>query len=219
MSHNHKPTLKSVMKQLIIKFVPNKIIVFQMKNQPRSIALTFDDGPSEKTTPKVLKLLKENNIKATFFLIGQRIVNNPELTKQIIEEGHCVGGHSSTHEGFQSLNFSSKKEEILEGQRILNAYLKERSCLYRPPRGILSLRQLLFCIGKGLTTVMWSQDSLDHKNKGKDFVLDRIKNMPLKGGDILLLHDASEYTHEALPEIIQHIRARGLKFCTIREAL
>ena len=202
---------------LFRKLFPN--VIFNFPNNKGEIYLTFDDGPNERTTAKVLKLLKENNIKATFFLIGQCIVNNPELTKQIIEEGHCVGGHSSTHKGFQSLDFSSKKEEILEGQRILNTYLKERSCLYRPPRGILSLRQLLFCIGKGLTTVMWSQDSFDHMNKGKDFVLHRIKNMPLKGGDILLLHDASEYTHEALPEIIQHIRARGLKFCTIRDAL
>lgn len=174
-----------------------------------AVYLTFDDGPTE-TTSWVLDFLKENDIRATFFCVGNNLIRYPELKARILREGHSIGSHTMAHEKATK----TKREEF--SKSVASALELSGSALFRPPYGRLPLFHKL-TLPKSAKVVMWSWLSYDF-DEGVDpsEILDKSKEV--KPGDILVFHDnekVSERIKSVLPEVIYALKGRGFQFRTI----
>ena len=166
------------------------------------ISITFDDGPNEEFTPKVLALLKDFNAKATFFLIGKNAEKHPEIVRQIIAEGHTIGNHSYSHSknfGF----FSSEKvaAELRQTNSILKKITGKDLKLFRPPFGVTNPNIKKGLKNTGHYSIGWSKRSFDTTNISEEKILKRITSN-LKKGDIILLHDSSSKTVAVLEQLL-----------------
>jgi len=185
------------------------------KIQENHIAITFDDSPNPKFTPKVLELLNKHQAKATFFCIGKHIEAYPEIFKSIIEQGHTIGNHTYSHPN--NFGFLSTEKVVSELNRT-NTIIKEQtgleSLLYRPAFGVTNPKIKRALKITGLQSIGWSKRSLDTTNLNKEKVLSRItKN--LKKGDIILLHDSSEKTIAVLEQLLLFLQQQKIESVTI----
>ena len=203
----------------IQRFFPN--IIWKKTTDEKKIWLTFDDGPEEEVTEFILKTLKKLNIKASFFLIGKNIQTFPELTKEIIKEGHIVGNHSFSH-----LNgFKSKKEEYIYdielGQKLINEKLVEMGItnkikIFRPPYGRI-LPQQIKRLKENYKIVMWDIFSWDFK---KNISPEKIYNNVIDNvveGSILVFHNNKKSLNNlklTLEDTLVKLKEKGFVFST-----
>jgi len=175
--------------------------VTQKRTKIKEVALTFDDGPTE-FTPKFLDLLKENNIKATFFCIGQQIEKHPETFRRMIEEGHSIGNHTYSHAdntGF--LSTSKMIEEIENGDQTISEFGNVTTHLYRPPFGVTNPNIAKAIKKTKKNSIGWNVRSFDTVTTDEKKILRRVTK-GLKKGSIILLHDTSEKTYNVLVELL-----------------
>lgn len=185
-----------------------KIICSATTNQ-KEIAISFDDGPATNYTPEILQLLKQENIKATFFCIGRFITGNEKILKQIKEEGHIIGNHSYSHHFWFDMFSSGKmlddlKKMDIETEKVTGV----RPKLFRPPYGVTNPNLKKAIIKGGYTPVGWSVRSMDTVIKDKERLLSKIKGA-LKPGAVFLFHDTSKTTLNVLPEFIKEVKNNG----------
>jgi peptidoglycan-N-acetylglucosamine deacetylase len=160
------------------------------------IHLTFDDGPHPTATPAVLNILKERNIHATFFLLGQNVQQYPDIAKQVASDGHQIGNHSYSHANLFFKDKSFIQRQIIQTEEILELNLGKRTHLFRPPYGYFNLAIMNVLKEIGSTCVLWSIDSNDYRlKKQSDIELRVLKN--LSNGSICLFHD-NKYTAQKL---------------------
>ncbi|MBE9216159.1 polysaccharide deacetylase family protein [Plectonema cf. radiosum LEGE 06105] len=184
------------------------------------IALTFDDGPWPEYTAQVLEILKKNDIKATFFVVGQVLNNYPDLGKRIVSEGHTIGNHTWHH----WYHFFNKQAAALEIDRTSDLIYKTtgtRTTLFRPPGGMLHNGLAAYAQSKDYTVVMWSADSMDYARPPAATLVSRVMKQASPGG-IVLLHDGGgprKNTVAALPSMISNLKNQGYRFVTIPELL
>lgn len=181
----------------------------------KKIALTFDDGIHVKNTPKVLAILKQHQVQATFFLIGKNIETNTEILNRMLEDGHQIGNHSYEH-GFWFSMKSSKNmlAEIQNTNEIVKKYTGIELKLFRPPYGVTNPMVAKALKLSGLRSIGWSLRSKDTVAKSKLELLTKLKKR-VKRNDIILLHDRCDLTVEVLTEFIEDCKSRGYKFVTI----
>ncbi|MFH7025734.1 MAG: polysaccharide deacetylase family protein [Heteroscytonema crispum UTEX LB 1556] len=184
------------------------------------VALTFDDGPWPQSTVQVLDILKKNNIKATFFVIGQNLKNFPDLGKQIVADGHVIANHT-WHHWYHFFNQQAAAYEIDRTSDLIYEVTGVKTTLFRPPGGMLHNGLAAYARSKKYTVVMWSADSIDYKLPA---VPRLVKNVikDSKPGGIVLMHDGGgnrSRTVKALPEIIENFRKQGYSFVTVPELL
>ena len=167
----------------------------------KEVALTFDDGPTE-FTPKFLDVLKENNIKATFFCIGKQIEKYPETFLRIIAEGHTVGNHTFSHSNNTGFLSTSKMiEEIEKCDEVIHQIGNIKTNLYRPPFGVTNPNIAKAIKKTNKKSIGWNVRSLDTVIVEENKILKRVtKN--LKKGSVILLHDTSEKTYNVLVELL-----------------
>jgi peptidoglycan-N-acetylglucosamine deacetylase len=183
------------------------------------IAMTFDDGPSPETTPRLLDLLKQRNIKATFFLIGQNAQHNPDLVRRILAEGHEIGNHSWTHPQLSKLSDERVSEEITKTQDTIKNETGFAPTLLRPPYGAITKRQREWIEQKyGLNIILWSVDPFDWKRPGGSVIEQRIVS-GAQPGAIILSHDIHKQTVDAMPATLQALANKGFKFVTVSQLL
>ena len=183
------------------------------------IALTFDDGPHPRHTPKILKTLKENNIKATFFCVGQQIKKFKSIVKTINEDGHELGNHSFSHLENKKITSEQKFKEIVKSQRLFYKSTKTFPIFYRPPYGTISKYDEALFSKYFYKAILWSIDAKDWK---KEITTEKIiENVTSKltNGSIILCHDTNNRTVNAIPEIIKIAKEKGYKFVTVSELL
>ena len=181
----------------------------------KQIALTFDDGPHPVYTKKLLDGLRERNVKATFFLIGDSITGNEELIQQMQKDGHLIGNHTSSHVQLSKKTTKEAREEIRRtNQRILEVTGKEPVYI-RPPFGSWS-EELETMVP--MTVVLWDVDPLDWKVQDQDKVVRHVLKY-VEDGDIILLHDVYETSVDAALEIIDTLSCQGYNFVTAEELL
>ena len=183
------------------------------------IAFTFDDGPHDVQTPRLLKMLKQRNIKATFFCCGNCVAQNPEIAKQITEEGHEIANHSWNHPLLTKLNEASVHDQIDRTHNVIKQTTGVTPTLLRPPYGALSANQRAWAHATwGYKTILWDVDSLDWKHrspaKTESIVLSETKS-----GSIILCHDIHKTTVDAMPATLDALAAKGFKFVTVTELL
>lgn len=185
------------------------------------IAMTFDDGPSAETTPQLLDILKQRNLKVTFFEIGQNAERNPAIVKRILAEGHEIGNHSWTHPQLSKLSDERVTEEITKTQdAIKNASGSGYTpTLLRPPYGAITARQKEWIEKQfGLSIIMWSVDPFDWKRPGESVIEQRIL-AGARPGAIILSHDIHKQTVDAMPATLDALIAKGFKFVTVSQLI
>lgn len=183
------------------------------------IAITFDDGPHPTLTPKLLDMLKERNIKATFYVLGQNVQQYPDIMKRMVAEGHEVGNHSWNHPALTKLGAAGVKSQM---DRTTEAIIKacgQRPATMRPPYGATNAS-----LNKRLTeefnmpVILWTVDPLDWKYRNADRVSNQIIENT-RSGAIVLAHDIHPSTIAAMPKTLDALTAKGFKFVTVSELL
>jgi len=183
------------------------------------VAMTFDDGPSPLTTPRLLDILKQRNIKATFFMIGQNAERNPEIVKRILAEGHEIGNHSWTHPQLSKLSDERVTEEITKTQDAIKNACGYTPILLRPPYGAITSRQKEWIEKQfGLSVIMWSVDPFDWKRPGASVIEQRIL-AGARPGAIILSHDIHKQTVDAMPATLDALAQKGYKFVTVSQLI
>jgi peptidoglycan/xylan/chitin deacetylase (PgdA/CDA1 family) len=183
------------------------------------IAMTFDDGPSTKLTPKLLDLLAAHHIKATFFLIGQNVAENPEIVAREVREGHEVANHSWSHPNLAKMSDEGVRGQLHKTEEAIVSASGNRPTLLRPPYGSISAREKKWINQEfGYKIVLWDVDPFDWKRPGPNVVCNRIvKNT--RAGSIVLAHDIHPGTIEAMPCVLSQLEAKGFKFVTVSELI
>ncbi|ALF54547.1 polysaccharide deacetylase [Nostoc piscinale CENA21] len=185
------------------------------------IALTFDDGPGPKNTTQILEILKQNHIKATFFLVGQMVSFHPQIVKQIAAEGHVLGNHT-WHHWYRRMDVATAASEINRTADLIYKLTGVKTTLFRPPGGFLHNGLVDYAKSQKYAIIMWSDESGDSQRRGQTPTL--IKNVvkSAKPGGIVLMHDGGgnrSRTVKALPQVIADLKAKGYKFVTIPELM
>ncbi len=186
--------------------------VWSIPNNEQKIYLTFDDGPTPEVTPWVLSILKENNIKTTFFCIGKNIENNPDIFNQIISEGHSLGNHTFNHlNGWNT----STKDYIKNIELCENLLPKNKSKLFRPPYGKISIKQSRLVRRLGYKIIMWDILSADFDQTISPEKCLENATQKVTTGSIIVFHDsvkAYKNLEHTLPRAIVHYKERGFVF-------
>lgn len=177
----------------------------------KAISLTFDDGPDPDSTPRILDTLLENNLQATFFVIGRKAVNHPELLRRIVEEGHTIANHSYSHHYLIAL-FSTQKlrTDIQRCNDAIRDITGHVPLFFRPPFGVTNPRYAAVLKDLQMQSIGWSLRSMDTRAKNKYQLIRKVISK-LKAKDIVLLHDHLPLTADTLPDIIGHCREMGIK--------
>ncbi|MDO9536310.1 MAG: polysaccharide deacetylase family protein [Bacillota bacterium] len=212
-------------KPLSMRFKVENSYSRQLWPPPKRIAyLTFDDGPGEKVTPQILDILRDENIKATFFVVGERVQRYQEILLRIYEEGHAIGNHTYSHQ--PAVLFSGVgpfMEEIRNAEETIFGVIGERPKIFRMPYGT-SFPQWPAYKGmlerNGFRHISWNVNSFDasRKNVSAEQILDEVmKQVPGKNEVIILFHDLGSQTIvDALPDIIRFLQWQGYHFMPIK---
>ena len=187
-----------------------------VKKGDKVFALTFDDGPWPVYTRQILRILKENDAKATFYMVGQVVAEYPELAREVVRDGHALGNHSWNHP-------SRPRDPVRQVQRT-NAAIKRATgfspTTFRPPYGIVA-SMAREAMRQGQPVLIWTSDSNDWKRPGASRIASNVLRDAGEGG-VALMHDGGgnrEQTVMALPTIIAELKSRGYKLVTVPELL
>lgn len=192
----------------------------------RQLALTFDDGPNDPHTLRLLEVLAKRDVHATFFLIGKYVSERPDIAREIARAGHAIGNHTFSH---PLLIFKSEAEirrQISDCQKALQDAVGERSNLFRPPFG--GRRPAVLCIARdlGLEPIMWNVTGYDWNAPSAEAIEHKVTKQ-VRGGDVVLLHDGwhkqmgadRAQTVVATDRLIARYKAEGREFVTIPEMM
>ncbi len=181
--------------------------------------MTFDDGPHPQHTPRLLDMLKQRGIKATFFLVGQNAAQYPEILKRMAAEGHELANHSYTHPILNPLGEGGIREQLDKTHQAVLGATGITMKLLRPPYGALTenMRRWTFQTF-GYRTVLWDVDPLDWKVRDAARVQSEILGHA-RAGSIVLAHDIHKSTVDAMPETLDALAAKGFKFVTVSELI
>src|SRR5881392_3019742 len=183
------------------------------------IAMTFDDGPQAKFTPKLLDLLAAHHIKATFFVIGENVAEHPEIVARAAREGHEIGNHSWSHPNFGKMSDQAVRRQLQQTDDAIKNATGERPTLMRPPYGSITAREKRWVHDEfGYRIILWDVDPYDWKRPGPAVVRNRILK-ETQPGSIVLSHDIHPGTIEAMPSTFDALEAKGFKFVTVSELI
>lgn len=186
--------------------------IWRVKTKAQDIYLTFDDGPVPEVTPWVLDYLKDEQIKATFFCVGDNVRKYPELYDRILNEGHTVGNHTYNHLSLANCSKQQYKDNVLKAEKFIN------SALFRPPHGRLNL-SINKWLSTKYTTVMWDilTGDYDKERSGGDCF--RTVKRLVRKGSVIVFHDsikADKNLREALPKTVEYLKSNNWEFKTIQ---
>ncbi|AKG23090.1 polysaccharide deacetylase family protein [Calothrix sp. 336/3] len=184
------------------------------------IALTFDDGPWKDTTVQVLDILKQNNIKGTFFVVGRNLKLYPQLAQRVVTEGHAIGNHTWNH-FYHYMNPQAAAFEINSTNDLIYQVTGVKTTLFRPPGGMMHNGLVAYAKNQKYSVVMWSSDSIDYNRPAVPRLVGNVMKFARPGG-IVLMHDGGgnrTNTVKALPQIINNFKKQGYRFVTIPELL
>lgn len=187
-------------------------------------ALTFDDGPNPATTPRILDILKEQGVHATFFVTGENAAKYPELVRRIVAEGHELGAHSWDHDNLSKMTESQVKADLARTEAAVNKALGMSYPLsqVRPPYGAVS-SAVRAAIGPERENVLWNVDTLDWKHRSSkktvENVFDPATGVSPTDGGVILMHDIHASTVPAVEPIIDGLKLRGYDIVTTGDLL
>lgn len=192
----------------------------------KQLALTYDDGPNDPHTLRLLEVLARHHVQATFFLIGRYVEQRPDIVRDLVKAGHVVGNHTFTH---PLLIFKSERElrtQLDKCDRALTNAVGEHSNLFRPPFGGRRPAVLRVARQRGLEPIMWNVTGYDWNAPSAEHI-ERKVTRQVRGGDVILLHDGGHrdfgadrsYTVTATDRLISRYQAEGYEFVTVPEIM
>ena len=192
----------------------------------KQLALTYDDGPNDPHTLRLLEVLAGHGVQATFFLIGRYVQQRPEITRQIVNAGHIVGNHTFTHPLLICKSADEIRQELSNCRSALQDAIGQHSNLFRPPFGGRRPAVLRIARELGLEPVMWNVTGYDW-NAPPSAVIEQKVGEQIRGGDVILLHDGGHkemgadrsQTVLATDRLIPRYKAEGREFVTIPQML
>jgi peptidoglycan/xylan/chitin deacetylase (PgdA/CDA1 family) len=192
----------------------------------KKLALTYDDGPNDPHTLRLLEALAKHGVRATFFLIGRYVEQRRDIAREIVQSGHVVGNHTFTHPNLIFCSARQTRRELERCHQILTDAVGEHSRLFRPPFGGRRPATLQIARAVGLQPVMWNISGCDWRGKPAEYLERRIREK-IRGGDVILLHDGSHapfgadrsQTVIATDRLIAPCKAEGYQFVTIPEMM
>ncbi|NBJ71192.1 MULTISPECIES: polysaccharide deacetylase family protein [Clostridia] len=182
------------------------------------VALTFDDGPSPQGTPKILKTLEKFDAKATFFMLGSQVDYYPDLARKVVEEGHEIANHTNSHPNLSKMSDAIIKKELDYTNEKIKEVTGISPSLIRPPYGIYNDNVIKYAKENNQSTILWSVDSLDWKNRNGSAIQKIVQN-EITPGAIVLLHDIHSTTADALPKLLKTLKQAGYQFITVSQLL
>ena len=182
----------------------------------KRMALTIDDGPHEKWTPKLLDLLDQVRVKATFFVVGKMVRKNPELLREIHRRGHEVANHTFSHIKMSENSEEVQLTEYLAANLVIQDAIGVKPTWARPPGGQRSRITYMVAAYSGLKTSLWTCDPLDYAFPGEKVLMARMRR-GVKPGAVFLLHSGSPDMMNILPEFVAKARMDGYEFVTQTE--
>jgi peptidoglycan/xylan/chitin deacetylase (PgdA/CDA1 family) len=188
-------------------------LIWRIPTKEKEVFLTFDDGPSDPITARVLQILKEYGAKATFFCVGKNIANNHDLFSKIIDDGHLIGNHTFHHMNGWSVSAERYVASVNRCETIFGSYY------FRPPFGKMTWRQIRELKNR-FKLIMWSTLSGDFdKSLTTSAILEDL-TMNVKKGDIIVFHDnpkTADRLMKILPEFLAFLKQEGYKCSVLRE--
>lgn len=214
-----RPPTKSLVRSEGFEPAPPRPAYNSVHTRHPVVAISFDDGPHPELTPKLLDILRARNIKATFYVIGRNVEAYPEIARRIVAEGHEIANHSWSHPALNKLSAAAVAREITRTNEVIERVTGVRPTTLRPPYGATNAA-LNRRINEefGLRVAMWSVDPQDWKYRNAQRVANHLSTQA-KGGDILLAHDIHPSTIAAMPEALDNLLAKGLRFVTVQELI
>jgi len=210
----HPRPVRQMIRNAMTAVLPRRLFLTAGPPNSGQVCLTFDDGPDPEYTPRCLDVLGELGIKATFFVIGRKAAQYPQIVRRIVADGHEVGNHSWSHYVSKNISVSEFAAELQRTAAFL-ADLTGRPCfLFRPPHGKLTPRQLFKAWALQQTIVLWNRDPKDFARRSADDLTGYFEACPVQGGDVVLLHDNQPYAIAALPRIVAGIHGQKLSLAT-----
>lgn len=211
---NHEqPDVGSVNRKILDKYQG----IYMGNNDKKLIYVTFDLGYEAGYTSKILEVLKQNDVKATFFITAHYVNTQPDLVKQMIDEGHIVGNHTVNHKSMPTCSLDTIKKEVMDLHSAIYDKFGYEMKFIRPPKGEYSERTVAYTNTLGYTSVMWSfaYDDWDEAKQGRESygkkkILDNLHN-----GEVMLLHATSKDNSNILDEVIKEIKNQGYEFRNI----
>jgi peptidoglycan/xylan/chitin deacetylase (PgdA/CDA1 family) len=190
----------------------------------KKIALTYDDGPNDPHTLKLLDVLAKHDVRATFFMIGRYVQQCPDIARAVAHAGHVIGNHTFTHPLLTFASEAATREQLLDCRSTLHDAIGEHSNLFRPPFGGRRPATLRIARELGLETVMWNVTGYDW-NAPAAAVIEKKVVRQIRGGDVILLHDGGHKamgadrvpTVMATDNLIRRYKEQGYEFVTVEE--
>lgn len=215
-SDNHEqPDVGTKNKEIMDKYNG----IYMGNKEKKIVYLTFDLGYEAGYTSKILEILKNNNVKATFFITAHYVNTQPDLVKQMIDEGHIVGNHTANHKSMPSCSLETINKEVMNLHSAISEKFGYEMKFIRPPRGEYSERTVAYTNTLGYKTVMWSfaYDDWDENKQGREEygrkkILENVHN-----GEIMLLHATSKDNANILDDVVKQIKHMGYEFKNIDE--
>lgn len=194
--------------------------IFHVRTEAKKVAFTFDISWGRQTALPVLDILKEKNVQATFFLTGFWAKKQSDIAQRIAADGHEIASHGDAHVNLSQYDGEAIAKNIMTAHRDLEEVTGAQARFFRPPNGdyddlvVATARQL------GYETIIWSLDTIDWKNPGADYMINRVQTN-VHPGDIILMHasDSSKQIHLALPRMIDNLRAEGFEITTLGQLM
>ncbi|HHV78710.1 MAG TPA: polysaccharide deacetylase family protein [Firmicutes bacterium] len=209
---------RPVVEAMVVSPPSSEMPVFYIKTRDKKVALTFDISWGTKTLPLVLQVLRNANQRATFFVSSPWVEMHPELAREIVAAGHEIASHGEKHVNLSTLGKAQVIENIATAGKVIEEKLGVKTKYLRPPNGDYDDVVISAAKELGYETVIWAVDSLDWKNPGVQFMVDRVKKLVFPGA-ILLFHasDSAKQTHLALPLVLEQLRKDGYQLLTLGE--
>ena len=210
--------LVAIVGQVIVqaKLLP----IYSVFTKEKQVAITFDCAWGADDIEQILTTLNEEGIKTTFFMVGDWMRKYPDAVKQIAAEGHDIASHSDKHPHVTQMSKEDIKKDIRFAHNTIKELTGQDANLYRAPYGEYNDAVVEAAAECGYYIIQWDVDSLDWKNYGKQEMIDRVlKHKDLAPGSIILLHNATKYTKDALPHIIKGLKLKGYDIVPVSELI
>jgi len=213
--------LMFLLRLLMLPIAAQSTVYRSVQTDTMQIAITFDDGPHPHLTRRILDILDEYSVKATFFMVGVNVVNYPDMAREVIRRGHEVGNHTYSHDQLKNLSADAVAREIGMCEDALEELCEYRPHLFRPPQGGMSIFVEHCSDDNDYATVLWSLDTRDWESKNTDDIVESVLSR-VTAGDIILMHDYIGHeskTPEALAILLPRLIERGFEPVTVSRLL
>lgn len=203
-------------RQLVRNMLPRWFFVQRGPLGKNVVYLSFDDGPTDGVTNALLDLLRQYEVRATFFVVANKLEDNFALGERIVNEGHLVGNHSYDHIAFGRKALPDQIWQVEAAHQVI-ARLGQGYRGFRSPQGYWNLKLLIWLAIKRFRAIHWNYDSLDYTIKDADKIISNFSQRPVTDGDIILFHDDSELCIQVLREMLPRWKEQGLEFGLLKD--